>query len=102
MKAFTSIKRATLSLQSITKNMKTIKLMAAGTVLLATLASNTAQAQWIDADVGAPTYPGSSVVNGITNTISGGGNDIWNNADNFFYHYQPVTGLNYLAQLRLT
>ncbi len=101
MKTLAAIQRGRLSWQSITKNMKAIKLMAAGAVLLASLASNTAPAQWLSADVGTPTYPGSSVVTGSTNIISGGGADIWNNSDQCFYYYQPVTGVWWDAVMRV-
>lgn len=43
-------------------------------------------------DVGAPGNPGSLTVNGDKMTIVGGGDDIWNTSDNFFYAYMPVTG----------
>lgn len=80
-----------------------MQILAAGTLLLAALAGRTsAQAQWIDADVGDPTYAGSTVVNGDgTLTISGGGDDIWNNADRFHYRYQVVTGLSWDIVMRV-
>lgn len=56
----------------------------------------------IDADVGGPANAGSTVDNGDgTLTIRGGGNDIWNNSDQFFYHYQSVTGLSWNAVMRV-
>ena len=81
--------------------MKTIKTLAASTLLLAALASSTAQAQWLNTDVGTPTYPGSAVEAAGVWTISGGGNDIWGNADNFFFRYQQVTGAAWDAVMRV-
>lgn len=45
-------------------------------------------------DVGAPTLAGSTTYSAATGkyTIVGGGNDIWNNSDNFHYAYITVTG----------
>jgi len=53
-------------------------------------------------DVGAPTHPGS-FINNVDGTISinGGGDDIWNNADNFYYYYTSVTGLVWEAKMRV-
>jgi regulation of enolase protein 1 (concanavalin A-like superfamily) len=50
-------------------------------------------AGFTDLDVGTPSPAGSSDVdsNGVV-TIKGGGDDIWNNADNFHYLYQKQTG----------
>ena len=45
-----------------------------------------------DADVGAPALAGSATFNQGTYTIVGSGNDIWNQADQFNYVYQQVTG----------
>lgn len=83
--------------------MKRIKLLATSTLLLTTLAgSQTAHAQWIDADVGGPAYPGSAELTlAGTWNISGGGDDIWNNADKFFYRYTNVTGVSWDAVMRI-
>jgi hypothetical protein len=40
---------------------------------------------WSDFDVGFPSQPGSASYDNGNWTISGGGDDIWNNADNFHY-----------------
>ena len=83
--------------------MKTMKLLSTSAFLLAALAGGqTAQAQWLDADVNGPAYPGSAeaTLSGTWN-ISGGGDDIWNNADKFFYHYTNVTGVSWDAVMRI-
>src|ERR1035441_4252723 len=51
------------------------------------------QIQWIDADVGGPTFKGSSVKNADgTYTIQGGGSDIWNTSSQFHYLYAWASG----------
>jgi hypothetical protein len=57
---------------------------------------------FVGQNVGAPTHPGG-ITNNLDGTISinGGGNDIWNNADNFFYYYTSVTGLVWEAKMRV-
>jgi regulation of enolase protein 1 (concanavalin A-like superfamily) len=45
-----------------------------------------------DADVGAPALAGSATFNQGTYTIVGAGSDIWDQADQFNYVYQPATG----------
>ena len=60
--------------------------------LFASINAN-AQIQWIDADVGGPTFKGSSVKNGDgTYTIQGGGSDIWNASSQFHYLYAWASG----------
>src|SRR5271169_6649806 len=62
--------------------------------LCATTAS--AQIQWLDADVGGPTFKGSSVLNGDgTYAIQGGGSDIWNTSSQFHYLYAWASGPNW-------
>jgi len=53
-------------------------------------------------DVGSPGHPGG-FTNNIDGTISinGGGDDIWNASDNFFYYYTSVTGLVWEAKMRV-
>jgi hypothetical protein len=52
-----------------------------------------AQIQWLDADVGGPTFQGSSVKNADgTYTIQGGGADIWGTASQFHYLYAWASG----------
>jgi hypothetical protein len=68
---------------------------------LALIASRTALAQlppnWADQDIGSPSLPGSaSYSNGIF-TESGGGLDIWNNADQFHFAYNAFGGSAILA-----
>lgn len=43
-------------------------------------------------DVGSPSMPGTHTVAGDQITVVGGGSDIWNASDNFYYAYFPVTG----------
>jgi regulation of enolase protein 1 (concanavalin A-like superfamily) len=45
-----------------------------------------------DADIGAPALAGSATFQNGTYTIVGSGNDIWDQADQFHYVYQAVTG----------
>jgi regulation of enolase protein 1 (concanavalin A-like superfamily) len=46
----------------------------------------------IDADIGSPSIRGSASYSSGTYTISAGGTDIWNTADQFNYVYKQVTG----------
>src|SRR5690348_14870004 len=48
---------------------------------------------WLNKDIGAPAMAGSTDVDatGVW-TIKGGGDEIYNNADNFQYAYQSVIG----------
>jgi hypothetical protein len=63
--------------------------------LFASINAN-AQIQWIDADVGGPTFKGSSVKNGDgTYTIQGGGSDIWNASSQFHYLYAWASGTSW-------
>src|SRR5437667_12644278 len=53
-------------------------------------------------DVGAPQTAGSFTINPDTTiTITGGGHDIWDNSDDFFYYYTSVTGLVWEAKMRV-
>jgi PA14 domain len=54
-----------------------------------------AQIQWLDADVGNPTFKGSSVNNSGVYTIQGGGSDIWGTASQFHYLYAWASGTNW-------
>jgi hypothetical protein len=79
-----------------------MRILTASTLLLAALASSsTAQAQWLDADVNGPTPAGSTVNNGATLTVSGGGGDIWGNSDQFHYYYTNVAGQDWSAVMRV-
>src|ERR1035441_5212995 len=63
--------------------------------LFASINAN-AQIQWLDADVGGPTFKGSSVLNGDgTYTVQGGGSDIWNTSSQFHYLYAWASGPNW-------
>ncbi len=72
---------------------KTLSLLAA----LAGATGLNAQVAWVNSDVGTPAFPGSVVkTNDATGkqyiVVSGGGNDIWNNSDNFHYYYAQKSG----------
>jgi hypothetical protein len=70
--------------------------LGASTTLLAQTSPFTGQ------DVGTPGHPGG-FTNNVDGTISinGGGDDIWNNADNCFFYYTSVTGLVWEAKMRI-
>src|SRR3954469_1185291 len=70
---------------------------------LTLVASNSLLAQtFVGQDVGSPAHAGGFTSN-IDGTISinGGGDDIWNNADNFYYYYTSVTGIVWEAKMRV-
>jgi hypothetical protein len=72
---------------------------------LALAASNSLLAQpspFVGQDVGTPAHAGSATPN-VDGTISinGGGDDIWNAADNCYYYYSSVTGLVWEAKMRV-
>src|SRR5437016_14283981 len=46
---------------------------------------------WSDQDVGFPSQTGSVSYSGGNWTVSGGGSDIWNTADNFHFAYEDST-----------
>lgn len=46
---------------------------------------------WSDEDIGAPSQPGSASFSAGTWTVSGGGADIWNSADQFHFAYENST-----------
>jgi hypothetical protein len=57
---------------------------------------------FVGQDVGAPQTAGSFTINpNTTITINGGGHDIWDNSDDFFYYYTSVTGLVWEAKMRV-
>ena len=62
------------------------------TSLAAASATASLPAPQADADIGAPALAGSATFQQGTYTIVGSGNDIWDQADQFNYVYQPVTG----------
>src|SRR5258706_8315654 len=47
---------------------------------------------WSHVDIGSPSLSGSAGFNNGTFTITGAGNDIWQNMDQFQYAYQSITG----------
>jgi hypothetical protein len=47
---------------------------------------------WTAKDIGNPGEVGGTSFDGTTWTVSGGGSDIWGNADQFQYAYQSVSG----------
>ncbi|HVV74231.1 MAG TPA: hypothetical protein VHI52_22535, partial [Verrucomicrobiae bacterium] len=81
--------------------MKLNKLLTT-TASVLTLAGGAYAANFTSADVGTPTLPGSSTVNGDgTITIKGSGDDIWNATDSFQYYYTSVQGLVWDAVVRV-
>ncbi len=66
--------------------------LALGMAGLATFGAKAAGEVFIDADIGAPTFVGSSTVSGTQVTIKGGGSDIWDSADHFHYYYTVKDG----------
>ncbi len=65
---------------------------ASNTATAATQALSTLPAGWSDANVGGPSPAGSASCTNNVYTVSGGGADIWNAADQFNYCSQPVCG----------
>ena len=49
-------------------------------------------APWAGQDIGSPVPAGSLSFDENTFTINGGGSDIWNASDHFFFVYQPISG----------
>jgi glucose/arabinose dehydrogenase/regulation of enolase protein 1 (concanavalin A-like superfamily) len=49
-------------------------------------------APWLHAEVGTPALAGDATWTSGVFSISGSGDDIWNNADSFHYVYQPLNG----------
>ena len=47
---------------------------------------------WLNSDIGNPTLGGSAGFESSIFTLSGAGNDIWADADQFQFVYQPLTG----------
>jgi hypothetical protein len=47
---------------------------------------------WLAIDVGAPSPAGTSSYSSLRFTLSAGGEDIWNNSDQFRFVYQPISG----------
>ncbi len=52
------------------------------------------QPPWQSADIGFLNYPGNACDSSGTFTIQSSGDDIWGNADGFYYVYQPLTANN--------
>jgi hypothetical protein len=49
-------------------------------------------AGWSAGDIGGPGQAGSTIFDGTTWTVNGGGSDIWTNSDQFQYAYTTVSG----------
>src|SRR5262245_51793458 len=65
-----------------------VALAFAGTAMqAASLAS-----PWVTQDIGSVNPAGTASVNGSVYTLTGGGIDIWNNADAFRFAYQVIAG----------
>jgi outer membrane protein assembly factor BamB/regulation of enolase protein 1 (concanavalin A-like superfamily) len=55
--------------------------------------TSTLPSPWATQDIGGATPPGSATTNGGNSwTVQGGGGDIWGNADQFRFAYQPLAG----------
>jgi len=81
--------------------MKLNKLLTS-TACVLTLAGGAYAANFTGVDIGTPTLPGSTTVNGDgTITIKGSGDDIWNAADSCQYYYSSVQGLVWDAVVRV-
>jgi hypothetical protein len=65
-----------------------------GDTVSVTLSASYLPPGWTSADIGNPGKPGYSVfsLNGGTWAMAGGGTDIWNNADQFRFASEPVSG----------
>ncbi|MBE0541035.1 MAG: hypothetical protein IH623_06600 [Verrucomicrobia bacterium] len=80
------------------KRTKPILLILSSLALAASVGAQT----FVGANVGTPALAGS--VTGTapgTQTITGGGNDIWGTSDNFYYVYTSVTGQVWEAKVRV-
>jgi regulation of enolase protein 1 (concanavalin A-like superfamily) len=54
--------------------------------------STTVPAPWVTADIGSPAIAGNATYSSGTFTVAGAGVDIWGNADQFRFVYQPLSG----------
>ena len=54
--------------------------------------TSTLPSPWVETDIGAVPFPGSTSYSGGTFSITGSGADIWGAADAFHYVYQPLSG----------
>ena len=72
-------------------------------ILLASIGGMVGNAQtFTGRNVGAPAQSGSATTNpNGTITLTGGGDDIWNNSDNFYYYSASITGLWWDAVVRV-
>ncbi|MBW8039049.1 MAG: hypothetical protein FVQ85_03520 [Planctomycetes bacterium] len=61
-------------------------------VLVLSLVSSASAVEFASQDVGGPAIPGGSSEAAGVWTVSGSGNDIWANADQFHYVFRPVSG----------
>src|SRR5256885_3772016 len=82
--------------------MKHKYLVVSGFALLLLAASVQAQS-FTGIDLGGPGQAGSIVTNGDGSlTVSGGGGDIWNSADQFYFFYAWATGQQWEAKVQIT
>jgi len=66
------------------------------------MACQLAAQTWTGTDVGSPSLPGSHTGSPPgTMTIIGGGDDIWNQSDNFYFFYTTVEGHSWDAKVRV-
>ncbi len=69
------------------------KLSLSTCLIVLAVALPVAQGQTFDShDVGEPAIEGSTTIDGSQITVVGAGNDIWNNSDQFQFHYTTVDG----------
>lgn len=67
-------------------------LSSEATVNINILSRNDPRFPWLSQDIGKPSLAGALSISGSTMVIKAGGDDIWNNRDNFHYSYQNVKG----------
>lgn len=84
--------------------MKTVlfKTVVVCSLMIAAAASTSLGQTFTGANVGTPTHSGG-VTNNVDGTVSvnGGGDDIWNAADNCFYYYTAASGQIWDARMRV-
>ena len=73
-------------------NVGAVTTSAAVAVSVSPASGATLPAPWAHADIGAVTQGGGASLNTNTWSVTGSGADVWGNADQFHYAYQPLTG----------
>jgi regulation of enolase protein 1 (concanavalin A-like superfamily) len=64
----------------------------AGTVIAAEASAQAVPSPWVAADIGSPAIAGSTTYASSIFTVKAAGADIWDNADQFRFVYQQMTG----------